>query len=334
MMKSKVLIKELDIINDYKNGFNLSKLVNKYGGRRITLRKILFKYNLIESIEPKRKKYFEGKANIEVRNQLLERYKEEKNLTVLSKEFDIPKISIWNLLKKECVFNSKYGKIIQNEKVRKYPVNEDYFNNIDCEEKAYFLGILYADGTNSLKKTEIKLSLQEDDLEILIKLNNLLQPTKPILFKPKISEKHKNQWALIINSKIVSYKLNELGIVPNKTFKVIYPQWLDKKLNRHFIRGYFDGDGCVTFDKYNRQLCFSFTGTENIVLNIENILINKSNLNNVKLSTRFPERNDNIRSLCYSGNGNSRNFYDFIYNDATIYMKRKKDKFEKHLNLN
>ena len=324
------------IISDFKSGFNISSLDAKYAHSRKTIRKILFNANLIDSIEPKRKKYFEGKANVEIKNKLLLRYKEEKNLLKLSEEFNIPNLSIYNCLRKEGVFNSGYGKQLRIDKIRKYQLNEKYFDNIDCEEKAYFLGMLYADGTNSLKKTEIKLSLQEDDYEILVKLNNLLQPTKPILLsKVKIKkENHKNQYRLLINSKILSYRLNELVVMPNKTFVLKYPDWLNDNLQRHFIRGYFDGDGYVTFNKRDKQLACGFTGTENMMLGIQNILINNLNFSKTKLSTRHPKRNNNIRSLNYFGNGNARKFYDFLYIDSKIFMKRKKDKFEKHLKFN
>ena len=137
-----------------------------------------------------------------------------------------------------------------------------------------------------------------------------------------------------MNSKRISYRLNELGVVPSKTFKLTYPTWLNENLENHFIRGYFDGDGCVTFNKCNEHLQISFTGTENMILNIQKILIDKAELNMVKIFTRYPERNNNIRMLFYSGNGNSKKFYDFIYDNATIFMERKKNKFYKHINLN
>ena len=217
---------------------------------------------------------------------------------------------------------------------RKYPINEQFFNEIDSEEKAYFLGILYADGTNSTNKTEVSLRLQEDDRELLIDLNNLLQPTKPVLPIISKNKKHKTLYRLIINSKKISNKLNELGVVPNKTFKIMYPTWLNKNLENHFIRGYFDGDGYIGYNIANNESQFCITGTENIILNIQNILINKSDLNKTKLQTRHPERKNNIRMLMYSGNGNSKKLYYYLYNDANLYMKRKKNKFESILKLN
>lgn len=320
------------IITDFKNGDNISTLEKKYGGSRKTLRKILFDSGLIDSIESTRKCYFRGQGRDELKEQVLLKYKNEKDLIVLANEFKIPITSIYSLLRKEKVFDPKYGKIFHNERVRKYPVDEHFFDVIDTEEKAYFLGILYADGTNSLKKCEIKLSLQEDDYEILEKLNKLFQPTKPILIgKGKREPNRKEQYRLIINSKILSYRLNDLGVVPNKTFKVTYPEWMPDHLHRHFIRGYFDGDGCVTFNKANQYLILGLTGTENMMLGIQNILIQQAGFNKVKLSTRFPERHNNTRSLSYSGNGNARKLYKFLYNDTTIYMVRKKNKFDKHL---
>jgi hypothetical protein len=216
---------------------------------------------------------------------------------------------------------------------RKYPINEQFFDEIDSEEKAYFLGMLYADGTNSIKKTEVSLRLQEEDYEILLKLNDLLQPTKPI--RPIIRDKRRKiLFRMVMNSKKVSYRLNELGVVPNKTFKLAYPTWLNEKLENHFIRGYFDGDGCVTFNKCNEHLQISFTGTENMVLNIQRKLIDNAGLNMVKVYIRYPERNNNIRTLMYSGKSNSVKICDYLYENANLYMTRKKNKFNKHLNLN
>jgi hypothetical protein len=330
----KQLENELNIVNDYKNGSNLSVLQNNYGGSRKTIRKILFNEGLIDSIEPTRKCYFIGKEHENIGEKLLLRYESEKDLRILNKEFNIPIMSLFNFLRKKNVFDGKYGRQLKIDETRKYPVDEHFFDNIDSEEKAYFLGILYADGTNSLKDTEVSLRLNEDDFEILEKLNNLIQPTKPIGFIPKKSNNHKNQRRLTINSKNISYKLNESGMMPNKTFELEYPTWLIKDLHRHFIRGYFDGDGCVTFNKINKQLDCSFTGTENVMLGIQNVLISKCGFSKTKLSTRHPERNNNVRSLHYFGNGNAKKYYNFIYNDANIFMERKKNKFNKYINLN
>src|SRR5690606_34041342 len=70
----------------------------------------------------------------------------------------------------------------QSELQRKYNIDETFFDVIDTEEKAYFLGFLYADGYNNTDRNSVALSLKEDDKEILEILNNLLQPNKPLQY--------------------------------------------------------------------------------------------------------------------------------------------------------
>jgi len=127
----------------------------------------------------------------------------------------------------------------------------------------------------------------------------------------------------------MSYRLNELGVVPNKTFKIIFPKWLNEELYPHFIRGYFDGDGYVGYNGAAKGFQFSLVGTEDFLLKIQEILIGECGHNKVKLLNRHPERKNNIRELRYCGNINSLKFYNFVYKNATIYLKRKKFKFNK-----
>src|SRR5271155_4421936 len=58
---------------------------------------------------------------------------------------------------------------------RKYPVNDNFFEDIDTEEKAYYLGLLFADGCNhSGRVNKIELSLAKQDVYILERLSQLL----------------------------------------------------------------------------------------------------------------------------------------------------------------
>src|SRR5579863_1325734 len=54
---------------------------------------------------------------------------------------------------------------------QKYPINENIFDEINTEEKAYWLGFLYADG-NVSKTNRTRLSLAEEDREIVDKFSN------------------------------------------------------------------------------------------------------------------------------------------------------------------
>ena len=68
-------------------------------------------------------------------------------------------MSVWNVLKRHGVKVNKTN--------RKYTLDESYFDQIDTEEKAYFLGLLYADGCNYEKKNTISIGLQDKDILIL-----------------------------------------------------------------------------------------------------------------------------------------------------------------------
>lgn len=224
----------------------------------------------------------------------------------------------------------RMGCKIRSESVRNriYPINETFFDIIDIQEKAYFLGILYADGYNNADRGSIALTLVENDKEILVKLNNLLQPTKPLQY---IKLKNRNNvYRLNIDNKYISQKLSELGCVQAKTFKIIFPEWLDEKLYPHFIRGYFDGDGCITNGK---NPAFSIVGTEQFLIEIQNILIRELGLNKTKFQKRHKERKNNITSLICAGRNNCQKIYNYLYENSRIFLERKQKKFLNNFNV-
>ena len=95
----------------------------------------------------------------------------------LSELFPISSVAINNLLRR-----NGYKSKSQSELQRKYPIVEDFFDKIDTEEKAYILGLLYADGCNQTERNSVIISLKEDDKEILEKITLLIQPTKPLQY--------------------------------------------------------------------------------------------------------------------------------------------------------
>lgn len=230
----------------------------------------------------------------------------------LSKEYPISNNAINALLRRHG-----YEAKSQSELQRKYDIDETFFDVIDTEEKAYFLGILYADGYNNTDRNSVALSLKEGDKSILIKLNSLLQPNKPLQY---VHIKYKNssdQYRLVIANKHISKKLVELGCDKAKTFKIIFPTEEQVPINliNHFVRGYFDGDGCVQPRQCN------ITSTEKFCFSLKDILSQKGI--NCTIDTRFPERNNNIRTLHISGRKQLLKFLDWIYENSTVYLDRK-----------
>jgi len=247
----------------------------------------------------------------------------------LSKIFPISGTAISALLKRHGYISKS-----QSELQRKYPIVEDFFDVIDTQEKAYVLGLLYADGYNDTNKNSVALSLKESDKEILDKITKLIQPSKPLQYintykarQKEGFENSQNQYRLAISNKHISQKLTELGCGKAKTHKLTFPteEQVPNHLIRHFIRGYFDGDGCVSG---NKQKLFSIVGTINFLIPLQEILIKELNFSKTKLDQRHKERNDNIRSLVYCGINQCISFRDWLYKDATIYLERKKIFFD------
>lgn len=254
--------------------------------------------------------------NIPLQNEVLSFYENEKDLNILSNKFNIPKKNIAEFLKIKNVFiKGQYGG------ARKHIVNKYYFDDINTEEKAYFLGLLYADGSNRLNRGEVNLTLKNEDIYLLKKLNDIINPTRPI---SKVSD---NISRMYINSKYISNKLNQLGVFENKTFKIKFPYFLNENLYSHFIRGYFDGDGSISLRKDNKGI-FYLIGTEDIIKSILEILMKFANINQVKINLNHNNIENNIRCISIGGNLKILKIYHYLYDNATIFMERKKNKFE------
>lgn len=215
-----------------------------------------------------------------------------------------------------------------SEAFKTYTLDEHVFDSIDIEEKAYWLGWYMTDGYNHESKTCVALRLQEEDLEILEKLKIFLKTNAPIYtFTKKINGIERKYVELNICSVYFSQSLTKYGITQNKCHNKSIPN-LEMPLLRHFLRGYFDGDGCFSVSKrldrksgYNYQLTFS--GNEEPLVKIREII--SDNLNIAKVSIK--PRKKLSYTLHYSGRKVCYKILDWLYEDATVYLKRKHNKY-------
>lgn len=203
---------------------------------------------------------------------------------------------------------------------RKYNINLSYFNIINSEKKAYILGFLYADGYNQETKNQVRLTLHEQDIDILYKIKEELSYNDKPLFK--IEKNNSIYYDLSINSLEISKDLAKLGCVQKKTFKLTFPDFLDKELEKHFIRGYFDGDGSISIGKETQ---ISVTGTLSLISSIQKKFETDLNVNHVKLHKRHKETE--IYTLLYHNKESIRKILEFMYKNSNIYLDRKYNKY-------
>lgn len=118
----------------------------------------------------------------------------------------------------------------------RHKIDIDFFKKIDTEEKAYFLGIMFSDG--SVSKNQFYLKLNDED--IVVKFKEVLKCDYPI----RHNENPYYNYILEVSSKEMCNDLINLGCTINKTKTIQFPN-IEESLYRHFIRGFMDGDGCI-----------------------------------------------------------------------------------------
>lgn len=210
--------------------------------------------------------------------------------------------------------------------MRKYEIDEKYFDNIQTEEQAYFLGLLLADGHNNVKDGIIAIDLQEGDIDILQKLTNLIQPEKPVKnYKNKYAKLGRNR--VVLSSRHMSNTLLKLGMVQNKSKNLLFVQNIPDNLIHHFIRGYFDGDGSVGVFGKVQNVEFSIVSTKEFLLPLQQILVDNCNLTTTKLGKRHKDRDSNTYHIKYTNRFSCLRIRNFLYKDATVFIQRKYDKF-------
>lgn len=176
--------------------------------------------------------------------------KGERTISDIARQFDVNRKSLSRDLKR------RYNLDVRAD--GKKPVNSTYFHDIDTPQKAYWLGFLYADGYNS--GIGIEFALQESDLESVLDFREAIGSKHTVSKKiAKLNGKEFVSYRISIKDKQLADDLDALGCTQNKSLTIHLPH-LPNKLMNHFVRGYFDGDGCITVPDTKRQaLHASFT---------------------------------------------------------------------------
>lgn len=211
----------------------------------------------------------------------------------------------------------------------------------NTEDVAYFLGFFAADGNLSTDSgsERITFNLNIQDLSILRKFKKTLEVNNKITFIEPKKTKYKGK--IISSGKQCVLRVNcvglkrcldrfQLGHIHKKNRKIIISSNIPNRLVRHFIRGYFDGDGCITInDRKRKPGMVIASSSERILLQIEGFL------NREGFTTKLKRRGDS--SSCYYlqiniNLLNIKKMYNYLYKDSTIFLPRKRKKFQSVLN--
>lgn len=212
------------------------------------------------------------------------------------------------------------GVKVRDASRRLYDIDESMFERIDCEWKAYLLGLLYADGC--IQRLNITLRLHEKDKSIMealsaqVKCNLHYTPPKTYTYAT-YSRSMSGQYYFNINSKKVVADIIKLGCGYRKSLTLTFPSYdiIPKELFHHFIRGYFDGDGCI------QPQTFHIISSDAFCIGFQQWLMTEFGISS------YLKKHQKVSRVMVHRKEDRNKIRDYLYSDATIYLTRKRDKF-------
>lgn len=250
-------------------------------------------------------------------NDIIFLYKEKKmTIRCIASKYKTKCEKISYILKENGV------KIIHRPTVEK-ELNEDYFETIDTEEKAYLLGFITADGCVIYRKDRktksgvFSIQLAIKDVEIINKIKDVLHSNSKISYDKRDK---KEAYGIKISSTKLVDDLGKYGVVPNKTYvmKKIYTDFEDKELLRHYLRGLLDGNGCISHSTnknnwyiyicgYNKSFIQSYQNAINELIDISVVKV-------INCKTAY---------RCVWNGERAKKVAELLYKNATIFLTRK-----------
>lgn len=217
-------------------------------------------------------------------------------------------------------------------KKSKYNYNIDYFHNIDSANKAYWLGFFYADGYTTIHRNQFGVNTYEAGIELQIKdkqhlkefnktINGNIEIKERIRKNPfDLSKDYHTAYIRLYNKTFVSNLISQ-GVVPNKSLVAQFPLNLGSYIS-DFIRGYYDGNGCVSCcKKKTHTISCNFTsGSQSFLLDLRSFLFQEN------IYSYLYQEKPNTYRLYIRGMENVDRFCSFIYKDASSYLSRKYEK--------
>ena len=271
---------------------------------------------------------FKNKNKLDIYAQeIIEKYKNGMSCRAIGREYNCDKKTVKKLLSENNVELTRTCHV-------PYSFNENFFENIDTPDKAYVFGLWCADGC-IVAPHAIKITLQEDDRELLEKVRKIMDIEKPLVFteRSKKNPKWKNTYGIVLYSDKMFSDLKKMGCTERKSLTLEFPSFLSEELMSHFIRGYFDGDGSVS--KKRRGCGSSIVSSTIFCEKLYDYLTNKLNIECHWVKVK---ENPKTSKICIYKKVETKKLMDFMYKDADLYMERKyrifKEKFPEASDIN
>ena len=208
--------------------------------------------------------------------------------------------------------------------------NNTFFEKIDTEEKAYWLGFIFADGA-VCKNNTLEICLAIKDLEHLRKFKEAIESEhnirKGISTTPNGQRYERCSFA--ITNKKLADDLRKFGLHNKKTYDCSIPfDLIPEHLYHHFVRGLFDGDGSVfklgtQKEKWKEERLGVVVLTTASIQMANDVINSLFDYGNICCTYTIDHRNVDLYDVKINKSREIQRFYNWLYNDATIYLERK-----------
>lgn len=226
-------------------------------------------------------------------------------------------------LKKPDKYFSDLGKI-GGPLSRKHYFDTDFFETINTPEKAYFLGFIQADGCITQQERcgkVLSFQIHKKDIDVMQKFLSVLNARGIEL---RNSGSHYVRLSLCSN-KLVNDLLKH-GVAYKKSYSDKFPKIGDNSLLSHYIRGVFDGDGSVYQETCTGHPTCYIMGRLMFCKWVQEAIGSQ-----LDISTRIYKQKGDVCTLRIRRERDVKRFFEWLYLDATVYLERKKRKFEELL---
>lgn len=242
----------------------------------------------------------------QLKQQIIQDYQNQLSIIQICAKYRITKKYVNDILKNANISTSKIT------------FDENVFDIIDSEEKAYWLGFLYADGAVGSTDNCVEISLKILDAEHLYKFKTFLKAKRDVHLDFKVK---RCRFSAI--SKHFKERLIELGCTPQKSLTLKFPteEQVPREFVIPFLRGYYDGDGVLSHDGGETRLVVNtgMLGTEEFLNNAFKYLPEGINHHIFKANK---DGADECKQISW-GKNDSKLILELLYNNANIYLNRK-----------
>lgn len=243
---------------------------------------------------------------------IIDLYQGGESAMQIARKYRVSDTTVRNLLKKLGI-HCRSRREANNLSFRKHYFDERFFDVIDSECKAYWLGFMVAEG--NVYDNTVAIELASKDKGHLLLFAKAIQSEGLLDYRPS-----KDAYRLRLNSVSLVEALAKLGVVPHKSHIIIEPR-ISSGLLSHFYRGFLDGDGWISRRVSTNTWYIGFASCcGSFLAGLQEWINNQIDR---RAGSLIERKAGNCWQLSYSGNNLANQVCGSLYVNATTFLERK-----------